>query len=72
MARSTPSGETWKCVLINRKTRGRRPFFAHTPWAAKHEAQYFLKANKCEDQYLMKEPEEVFKKGIDWNVAVAI
>lgn len=72
MARSAPYGETWKCVLINRKTRGRRPFYAHTPWAAKNEAQYFLKANKCEDEYLVQEPKEVFKKGIAWNVAVAI
>lgn len=72
MARSAPYGETWKCVLINRKTRGRLPFFAHTPWAARNEAQNYLKANKVEDQYLMQEPKEVFKKGIAWNTAVSI
>ena len=72
MARSAPYGETWKCVLINRETRGRLPFFAHTPWAAKQEAQYYLKANKAEDKYILQEPKEVFKKGIAWNVAVAI
>lgn len=72
MARSTSYGETWKCVLINRKTRGRLPFFAATPWAAKNEAMRYLDANKLKDEYLMQEPKEVFKKGIAWNTAVAI
>lgn len=72
MSRTTHNGETWKCVLVNKQTRGRLPFFAHTPWAAKQEAKNYMTANKVEDNYTLTEPKEIFKKGIAWNVAVAI
>ncbi len=65
------SKETWKCVLINRKTRGRVPFFGHTAWSVQQNARQYMKANKVsEEEYLMTTPVEVFKKGIAWNTAV--
>jgi hypothetical protein len=66
------SRETWKCTLINNKTRGRVPFFGHTAWAVQQDAKSYLKANKIkEDEYRLTEPVEVFKKGMAWDTAVS-
>jgi len=68
MPSTTP---TWKCALINNKTRGRIAFYANSAQKVVLDAQNYLVANKYKDnEYRMTDPVEVFKTGIDWNTAL--
>ena len=65
------SKETWKCVVINKETRTRVPFYSHTAYAAKNEAIQYLKSHKYDARdFTLTSPIEIFKTGINWDTAV--
>ena len=65
------SKETWKCVVINKKTRTRVPFYSYTAWAAKNEAVQYLKSHSYHaNDFTLTSPVEVFKRGINWDTSV--